>query len=74
MIKTILWNFQCIPYYVTFLQLDVQVSQGATLSKFMAKDTQFRYLRLEPAIAQCYSKLIYNENKWLNASGKEYLE
>lgn len=57
-----------------FLQLDVQVSQGATLSKFMAKDTQFRYLRLEPAIAQCYSKLIYNENKWLNASGKEYLE
>lgn len=58
--------------YATFLQLNLQVSQGATLSKFMAKDTQFRYLRLDPAIAQCYSKLIYNENKWLNASGKEH--
>ncbi|XP_048764413.1 uncharacterized protein LOC125672258 isoform X1 [Ostrea edulis] len=49
-------------------RLDLIVSQGATLSKFIAKDTQFRYLRLAPAIAQCYSKLVYNENKWLNAS------
>lgn len=56
------------PLFDSSGRLDVQVSQGATLSKFMAKDTQFRYLRLEPAIAQCYSKLIYNENKWLNAS------
>nr|XP_022317995.1 uncharacterized protein LOC111121142 [Crassostrea virginica] len=56
------------PLFDTSGRLDVQVSQGATLSKFMAKDTQFRYIRLEPAIAQCYSKLVYNENKWLNAS------
>ncbi|XP_062571748.1 uncharacterized protein LOC134233763 [Saccostrea cucullata] len=56
------------PLFDSSGRLNLPISQGTTLSKFIAKDTQFRYLRLAPAIAQCYSKLIYNENKWLNAS------
>ena len=31
---------------------------------FVAKDTAYRYYRIHPAIVQCYSDLVYSENKW----------
>ncbi|KAK3092024.1 hypothetical protein FSP39_024509, partial [Pinctada imbricata] len=49
-------------------QTDILLDDDAPVSKFIAKDTDFRYFRVDPAVVKCYSRLVYQENKW-NSSG-----
>ncbi|XP_046337831.1 uncharacterized protein LOC124119387 isoform X2 [Haliotis rufescens] len=50
-------------------QEDDLLAEDTTLGQFTSSDPEFRYLRLNPLIAKCYSLLLHQHNKW-NAEGE----